>query len=298
MFKKTKITASHSISSWQIYGKYGNSDRLYFLGLQNSLEPWEKIYDQPRQRIKKQWLYFAKKGSSSQSYGFNSGHQWMWEFDYKESWALKNWCFWTVVLEKTLESLLDSKETQPIHPKGNQSWIFGGRTDSEAEAPVLWPPDAKKWLIEKDPDVGKDWRQKEKGMTRGWDDWMASLTNGHEFEQAPGVGDGQGSLVCCSPWGCKELDTIEWLNRTELIDIPQIINRRLMLYVIAPLYLLLMHAFLMPYAFNIKIITLFIDRRMIYSYLRKKCVLTKFSIFFLVSSQEIFSLLDFFIYFL
>ena len=172
--------ASCPISSWQIDGKYGNSDRLYFLGFQNSLEPWKKIYDQPRQRIKKQRLYFAEKGSSSQSYGFNSGHQWMWEFDYKESWALKNWCFWTVVLEKTLESLLDSKETQPVHPKGNQSWIFCGRTDFEAEAPVLWPPDAKNWLIRKDPDAGKDWRQKEKGMTEdemvGWHHWPMDMS--------------------------------------------------------------------------------------------------------------------------
>ena len=124
--------------------------------------------------IKKQRHYFANKGPSSQSYGFSSGHVWMWELDYKESRALKNWCFWTVVLEKTLESPLDSKEIQPVHPELNQSWIFIGRTDVEAEAPVLWPPDAKNWLIGKDPDAGKDWRQ-EKGMT-GWDGWMASPT--------------------------------------------------------------------------------------------------------------------------
>ena len=136
----------------------------------------------------------------------------MWELDYKESWALKNWCFRTVVLEKTLESPLDCKEIQPVDPKGNQSWIFIGKTDAEAETPILWPPDAKNWLIGKDPDAGKDWRQEEKRMTKdemvGWHHWL----DGHEFEQAAGVGDGQGSLVCCSPWGHKELDATEQLN--------------------------------------------------------------------------------------
>ena len=120
----------------------------------------EKSYDQPRQYIKKQRHYFVHKGLSSQGYGFSSSHVWMWELDYKESWALKNWCFWTVVLEKTLEIPLDCKEIQPVHPKGNQSWIFIGRTDAEAETPVLWSP-----LIGKDPDAGKDWRREEKGTT-------------------------------------------------------------------------------------------------------------------------------------
>ena len=123
---------------------------------------------------------------------------WMWELDYKESWAPKNWCFWTVMLEKTLESPL---EIQPVHPKGNQSWIFIGRTDAEAETPILWPSDAKNWLIWKDPDAGKDWRWEVKGLTEdeivGWHHWL----DGHEFEQAPGIDGGQGSLVCCSPWG-------------------------------------------------------------------------------------------------
>ena len=136
----------------------------------------------------------------------------MWELNYKESWVLKNWCFWTVVLEKTLESPLDCKETQQVNPKGNQFWIFIGRTDAEAEAPLLWPPDERSWFIEKDPDAGKDWRQEEKGMTEdemaGWHHWL----NGHEFEQALGVGGGQGSLACCSPWGHKELDMTERLN--------------------------------------------------------------------------------------
>ena len=138
----------------------------------------------------------------------------MWELGYKESWVLKNWCFWTVVLEKTLESPLDCKKIKSVSPKGNQSGIFIGRTDVEAETPILWPPDAKDWLIGKDPDDGKDWRQ-EKGMTEnemiGWHHQL----NGHEFEQTLKVGDGHGGLVCCSPWGRKELDTTERLNWTE-----------------------------------------------------------------------------------
>ena len=172
----------------------------------------EKLWPS-RQHIKKQRHYFASKGPSSQSYGFSSSHVWMWELDYQESWAPKNWCFWTVVLEKTLESPLDCKEIQSVNPKGNQSWIFIGRTDAETETPMLWPPDAKNWLI---PDAGKDWRREEKGTTEDemvrWHHWL----DGHEFEQAVGVGDGQGSLACCSPWGCKESDMTERLNWTEL----------------------------------------------------------------------------------
>ena len=136
----------------------------------------------------------------------------MWELDHKESWVLKNWCFWTVVLEQTLESPLDCKEFSSVNPKGNQFWKFLGRTDTDAEIPILWPPDAKNWLFGKDLDAGKDWRQEEKGITEdemfGWHHWL----DGHEFELAPGVGDGQGSLACCSPRGCKESDTTEWLN--------------------------------------------------------------------------------------
>ena len=132
---------------------------------------------------------------------FFSSHVWLWELNHKESWALKNWRFWTVVLEKTLESPLDCKEIKPVNPKGNQPWIFIGRIDAEAEVPILWPPDAKNWLIWKDPDAGKDWRR-EKGMTEdemvGW-----HRLDGKEFEQAPRVGDGQGSLVFCGPWGHK-----------------------------------------------------------------------------------------------
>ena len=136
------------------------------------------------------------------------------ELDYKKSWVLKNWCFWTVVLEKTLESPLDCKEVQQVNPKGNQSWIFIGRTDAEAETLILWPPYAKNWLIRKDPDAGKDWRQEEKGMTKnemvGWHHQL----DGHEFEQDLGVGDGQRSLVCCCPWGHRvRHDWVIELNR-------------------------------------------------------------------------------------
>ena len=138
----------------------------------------------------------------------------MWELDYKKCWALKNWRFWTVVLEKTLESPLGCKEIQPVQPKGDQSWIFIGRTDVEAETPILWPPDAKSWLIWKDPHSGKDWGQEEKGMTEdetvGWHHWH----NGHEFGWTPGADDGQGGLACCVSWGHKESDTTERLNWT------------------------------------------------------------------------------------
>ena len=159
----------------------------------------------------------TNKDLFSQSYDFSSSHVRMWELDHKESWASKNWCFWTVVLEKTLDSPLDSKESiQPINPKGNQSWIFIGRTDTEAETPIFWPPDVKNWVIGKEPDAERDWRWEEKVVKEnemvGWHHRL----NGHEFEQASGVGEGQGSLVCCSSWGFEESDTTEWLNWTEL----------------------------------------------------------------------------------
>ena len=173
------------------------------------LAAWKKSYDQPRQHIKKQRYYFANKYPSSQSYGFSNSHVWMWELDYKESWVPKNWCFWIVVLEKTLEIPLDCKEIQSVHRKGNQSWIFR-RTEVEAETPIFWPPDVMNWLIGKDP--GKDWRWEEKGMTEdemaGWHHWL----NGRESEWTPGAGDGQESLVCCSLWGRKESDTTDLLN--------------------------------------------------------------------------------------
>ena len=134
-----------------------------------------------------------------QSYGFSSSHVWMWELDYKEGRVLKNWCFWILVLEKTLEGPLYCKEIQPVNPNGNQSWIFIGRTDVEVETPILWPPDMKYWLTWKDPDAGKDWGQEEKGTTEdemvGWHHRL----NGPEFESTPGGGNGQGGLVCCSP---------------------------------------------------------------------------------------------------
>ena len=136
----------------------------------------KRRYDQPRQHIIKQRHYFVNKCLSSQGFGFSSGYVWMWELDYKESWVPKNWCFRTVVLEKTLESPLDCKEIQPVHPKGDQSWVFIGRTDAEAKTLIFWPPNVKIWLIWKDLDAGKDWRQEEKGTTEdemvGWHRWL------------------------------------------------------------------------------------------------------------------------------
>ena len=139
------------------------------------LAPWKKSYDQPRQHINKQRHYSVNKGLSSQGYGFSSSHGWVWELEYKESWALKNWCFWTVVFEKTLESPLDCKEIQPDHPKGDQSWVFTGSTDAEAETPIRRPPDAKSWLTGKDPDAGKDWRQWRRGRQRMR--WLDGITD-------------------------------------------------------------------------------------------------------------------------
>ena len=171
--------------------------------------PWKESYDQPRQHIRKQRHHFVNKGPSSQCYGFSSGHVWMWELDYKESWVLKNECFWTVVLEKTLESPLDCKEIQPVHAKGDQSWVFIGRTDVEAKTQILWPPDGKSWLLWKDPDAGKDWGHEEKGTTEdemvGWQHQL----NGHGFGWTPWVGDGEGGLACCGSWCCKESDPTE-----------------------------------------------------------------------------------------
>ena len=155
----------------------------------------------------------------------------MYELDHKEGWALKNWCFWTVVLEKTLESPLDCKEIQPVHPKGDQSWIFTGRTDAEAEAPKLWPPTEKNWLLVKEPDAGKDWRQKEKETTEdemvGWNHRLSR----HEFEQTLGDGEGQGSLLCCSPWGCKEMYTTEQLNHNNKWKTEEIEKKSLVFFV-------------------------------------------------------------------
>ena len=146
------------------------------------LAPWKKSYDTPRQCIKKKKHHFVDNVLYSQSYGFSSSHVWMWQLDYKESQAPKNWWFWIVLLEKTFERLLDCKEIKPVHPKGNQSWIVIGGTEAETETPILWPPDVNNWLIWKDPDPGKDWRWEEKGTTEdetvGWHHWL----NRHEFE--------------------------------------------------------------------------------------------------------------------
>ena len=162
----------------------------------------------------KQTHYFANKGPSSQGCGFSSSHVRMRELDCEESWVPKNWCFWTAVLEKTLESPLDCKEIHPLQSEGDQPSDFFGRNDAKAETPVLWPPHAKSWLIGKDSDAGRDWGQ-EKGTTldemAGWHHWL----DGRESEWTLGVGDGQGGLACCDSWGHKESDMTEWLNRTE-----------------------------------------------------------------------------------
>ena len=169
------------------------------MGLQ-AWNPWKGSYDQPRQHTKKQRHYFANKSPSSQGYGFSSSHVWRWELDCEKSWAPKNWCFWTVVLEKTIGSPLDYT-IKPVTPKGTMPWIFIGRTDAEPEAPILWPPDAKNWLHRKDPDAGKDWRWEKKGTTEDeMVEWYHRLDK-HEFEQALGVDDGQGSLTCCFSMG-------------------------------------------------------------------------------------------------
>ena len=187
--------ASGPITSWKIDGETVETVSDFILGgskitadgdcsheIKRRLLFARKVITQPRQHIKKQRHYFVNKGPSSKGYGFSSGHVWMWELDYKESWVPKNWRFWIVVLEKTLESPLGSRKIQPVHPKGDQSWIVIGRTDVEAEPPILWPPDVKSWLIGKDPDAGKDWRWEEKAMPEdelvGWHHRL----NGHEFE--------------------------------------------------------------------------------------------------------------------
>ena len=179
---------------------------LLYVSLPLPLNPWKESYDKPRLHIQKQRHHFANKGPYSQSYGFSSSHIWVWELDHKEGWVPENWCFQIVVLEKTLESPLDSKEIKSVNLKGNQSWIFIARIDAEVEAPILWPPDVKSWFIGKDPEAGKDWGQEETGATEdemiGWHHRL----NGHEFEQTLGNSEGQGSLACHSPWGHKESD--------------------------------------------------------------------------------------------
>ena len=212
---------SGSITSWQIDGeRNGNSVADFvFLGskitadgnhsheIKRHLLLGRKAMMKPRQHIKKQRHHFGDKGPYSQSYGFSGSHVWMWESDHKEGRVPKNWCFWTLVLEKTLKSPLDCKEIKPVSPKGNQIIIFIGRTDAEAETPILWPPDMKNWLIGKDPDADEDWRQEEKVTEDemvGWHHWL----KGNKFEQILGDNEGQGSLECYSSWGHKESGTI------------------------------------------------------------------------------------------
>ena len=224
--QKTKIRASGSIISWQMNGETKETvTDFIFLGskitadndcsheIKRHLLLERKAMSNLDSILKSTDITLLIKVHMVKAMLFFSSHVWMWELDYKEGWALKNWCFWFVVLEKTLENPLDCRNIKPVHPKGDQSWIFIGRTDAEAETTILWPPDAKNWLIRKDPDAGKDWRQGE-GMTDnemvGWHQQL----DGHEFEQAPGVGDGQGGLVCCSPWCYKESDTaqLNWFS--------------------------------------------------------------------------------------
>ena len=206
---------SESLWSHGLYSPWyspGKNIRVgsHFL-LQGASQPRD---GKPRECIKKQRHHFANKGPSSQSCGFSSSHVQMWELNHKEDWVPKNWCFQTVVLEKTLKNPLDCKEIKPVNPKGNQPWIFIGRI--VAEAPTLWPPHAKSWLIGKDSDAGRDWGQEDKGTTEdemaGWHHQL----DGRESDWTPGVGDGCGGLACCNSWGRKESDTTEQLNWTEL----------------------------------------------------------------------------------
>ena len=210
------------------WGNSGNSVRLYFGGAPKSLQmviaamklkdaySLEGVMTNLDSILKSRDITLPTKFHLVKAMVFSSGHVWMWELDCEESWVLKNWCFWTVVLEKTLESPLDCKAIQPVHPKGDQSWVFIGRSDAEAETPILWLPYAKSWLIGKDPDAGRDREKEEKGTTEdemaGWHHQL----DGHEFEWTPGVGDGQGGLTRYNSWDCKESDTTKQLNWTEL----------------------------------------------------------------------------------
>ena len=214
-----KIMASGPITSWQIDGETVSD--FTFLGskitadgdcsheIKRCLLLGRKVMIDLDSTLKSRDITLSTK---VQGYGFSCGHVWMRELDCEESWAPKNWCFWTVVLEKTLESPLDCKEIQPVRPKGDQSWVFIGKTDAEAETPILWLPHGKSWLIWKDPDADRDWGQEEKGMTgdemAGWLHWL----DAPEFGWTPGVGDGQGGLSCCNSWGLEESDMTEWLN--------------------------------------------------------------------------------------
>ena len=229
---ETKLMASSPITSWQLDGETMETvTDFIFLGskitadgdcsheIKRCLPLGRKAMTNLDSILKR---YFTKKCLYSQSYGFSSSHLWVWELDHKEGWTQKNWCFWTVLLEKTLESPQDCKDIKPVNPKGNKSWILIGRTDAKAEAPILWLPDAKNQLIRKYPAAGKGWRQEEKGMT---EDEMVGLhhwLNGHEYEQALGDGEGLESLASCSPWDRKGSDMTEQLNnKMRVAFIPQ-----------------------------------------------------------------------------
>ena len=227
------ISALRRLRSWSHHfvakrrGKSGSNDRFFFLGskitevgdcshdIQGRLLLGRKATTNLNTVLKAEISLCRQRTHKAMDFPVVMYGRESWII--KESWALKNWCFQTVVLVMTLESPLDCKEIQPVHPKGDQSSIFFGRTDAEAETPILWPSDAKSWLIGKDPDAGKDWGQEEKGTTEGEMAGWHHRLNGHEFEWTPGVGDGQGGLVCCDSWGCKESDTTERLNWTDAI---------------------------------------------------------------------------------
>ena len=224
--KKTKVMASGSMTAWQIEGEKVEVVTFSLLGLQNhcrgGLQPWkqktvaswQESDDKPRQCVEKQRHYSAGKSLCSQGYGLPSGHIQLWELDCKEGRMPKNWCLWAVVLEKTLESPFHSKEIKPVNHEGDHPWIFTGKTDAEAETPVFWSSDVKRWFIGKVPDFGKDWGQKENRASEdemaGWHHWCSE----HELGQHLGDGEGQRGLDCCSPWGCKELDITGRLNNT------------------------------------------------------------------------------------
>ena len=224
--QKTKIMASGPITSWQIDGETVSD--FIFVGskitadgdcsheIKRRLLLGRKVMTNLDSILKSRDSTLPTKVRLVKAmYGFSSGHVWIWELDCEESWMPMNWCFWTVVLEKTLESPLDHKEIQPVHPKGDQPWVFFGRTDVEAETPVLWPPHAKSWLTGKHSDAGRDCGQEEKGTAEDQKAGWHHRLDEHEFEWTPGDGDGQRGLACCDSWGRKESDTTEQLNSTD-----------------------------------------------------------------------------------